>query len=73
MPGIYEALVPLKADHGGVCRFGDGKDDKGNLELVMGNILYLYYKAIENGELVALPSVPAGKELEERLEALKSE
>ena len=62
----------MDADHRGVCKFGHHQDDLDNLELVQGNILDLYEKAVAKGELVALPVVPEIEvaELQTRVAAL---
>lgn len=56
MPGDQENIVKLDAGHGGVCKFGEGRTDQDNLEIVRHNIIDLYAKALNKSELTAIGS-----------------
>ena len=61
MPGDKEHVVKLMADHRSVCKFGPSQVDQDNFKIVWSNTRELYEKALkkalENGELVALPPI----------------
>jgi hypothetical protein len=65
MPGDYENVVKLNADHSGVCKFGSSLEDQDNFKLVRGNIKDLYKNALKIGELSIMPPVIS---LEQRAE-----
>lgn len=73
MPRDRENIVPLEADHSGLCKFGDSEEDLGNLARIEGNIHDLYEQAIKVGESIqdTLPNAP-DKELEARVAGLSS-
>lgn len=50
-------MVKLNADHSSVCKFGPVQEDQDNLELVQGNILDVFEKALKTSECSAMPSV----------------
>ncbi|PMD30276.1 HET-domain-containing protein [Hyaloscypha variabilis F] len=50
MPGHFENVVVLNADHSGVCKFGDSFEDHDNFKLVQSNIKDLYEKALKTGQ-----------------------
>jgi hypothetical protein len=57
MPGDYETVVKLNADHSGVCKFGPSSKDQDNLKVVQFNIGNLYRKALEKGEWSVMPPI----------------
>ena len=50
LSGEKENIVSVRADHGGICKFGISQKDQDELKIVQGNIRDLFENALRKGE-----------------------